>query len=231
MKKKFLLSAMIMLACTFGLFAQADMKEIIGMIKKNLTDSKANIRNYEWLETTTVFLKGEQKSVKQNQCYYSVDGKLTKVETGGGTQAKEKGGLRGKVIENKKEEMGDYIKAAVAKVHTYLPPDAAKLQQIYGAGKTSIQVLEPGKKFKISFPDYNVKGDMLSISLDKASQKLMGLDVSTYIDKPEEKVLFNVTYSDLPDGTQYAGTTTLEAQEKNLKIVIANSGYKKAAGK
>ena len=32
--------------------------------------------------------------------------------------------------------MADYIKAAVAKIHTYLPPDAAKLQQIYGAGKS-----------------------------------------------------------------------------------------------
>ena len=86
MKNKFLLPAILMLTCTSGLFAQADMKEIIGMIKKNLAESKANIKKYEWLETTTIFLKGEQKSVKQNQCYYSVDGKLTKVETGGGTE-------------------------------------------------------------------------------------------------------------------------------------------------
>jgi len=229
MKKNYLILALLTFAGTAGIFAQADTKELITMIKKNLTDSKANIKNYEWLETTTIFLKGEQKSVKQNQCYYSVDGKLTKVETGGGTEAKAKGGLRGKVIANKKEEMADYIKAAVAKVHTYLPPDAAKLQQIYAAGKTSIQVLEPGKKFKLNFPDYNVPGDMLSISVDKASQKLMVLDVSTYIDKPDEKVVFNVTYSDLPDGTQYAGTTSLDAAAKNVKIVIVNSGYKKAA--
>jgi hypothetical protein len=230
MKKNYLILALLVFATTAGIFAQADTKELIGMIKKNLADSKANIKNYEWLETTTIFLKGEQKSVKQNQCYYSVDGKLTKVETGGGTEAKTKGGLRGKVIANKKEDMADYIKAAVAKVHTYLPPDAAKLQQIYAAGKTTIQVLEPGKKFKLNFPDYNVQGDMLSISIDKTSQKLMVVDVSTYIDKPDEKVVFNVTYSDLPDGTQYAGTTSLEATAKNVKIVIANSGYKKGAG-
>ena len=231
MKVKFLLPAILMLICVTKLFAQPDMKETIDMIKKNLTNSKANMVNYEWLETTTTFLKGEQKSVKQNQCYYSVDGKLTKVETGGGTQAKEKGGIRGKAIANKKEDMADYVKACVAKVQTYLPPDAAKLQQIYGAGKTSIQVLEPGKKFKISFPDYNVKGDMLSISVDKANQKLMVLEVSTYVDDPKEKVVFNVTYSDLPDGTQYAGSTTLDAVDKNLKIVIVDSGFKKAAGK
>ena len=231
MKVKFLLASILMLATTIGLFAQAEMKETIDMIKKNLTDSKANMVNYEWLETTTTSLKGEQKSVKQNQCYYSVDGKLTKVETGGSTQEKAKGGIRGRVIANKKEDMADYIKACIDKVQTYLPPDAAKLQQIYGAGKTSIRVLEPGKKFKLSFPDYNAKGDILSISVDKANQKLMALEVNTYVDNPKEKVVFNVAYSDLPDGTQYAGSTTLDAVAKELKIVIVNGGFKKAAGK
>jgi len=90
-------------------------------------------------------------------------------------------------------------------------------------------VLEPGKKFKFSFPDYNVKGDILSVSVDKVNQKIMALDVTTYIDDAAKKVVFNVTYTDLPDGTQYENTTSLDAQAKNLKIVIANSGYKKAA--
>jgi hypothetical protein len=231
MKRKFLLPVMLIVILASRTFAQQDVQELISMVKKNLAESKAHIKQYEWLETTTTFLKGEQKSVKQNQCYYSVDGKLTKVETGGGTEAKTKGGVRGKIAANKKEDMAEYIKAAIEKIHTYLPPDAAKLQQIYGAGKSTIQVLEPGKKFKISFPDYNEKGDMLSISIDKANQKLMSLDVSTYIDDPDKKVVFNVTYSNLPDGTQYENSTTLDAQAKDLKIVIVNSGYKKGNGK
>ena len=229
MKIKFLVCTMIMLACTLRIFAQADMKENISLIKKNLTDSKEKIKDYEWIETTTTFYKGEQKSVKQNQCYYGVDGKLTKVETGGSKQAKAPGRLKGKIAANKKEDMADYIKAAIAKVQTYLPPDAGKIQQIYAAGNTTIQVLEPGKKFKLSFPDYNEKGDMLSISVNKENQKIMALDVSTSVDDPAQKVVFNITYNDLPDGTQYAGSTTLDAQAKQVKIVIVNSGFKKAA--
>lgn len=230
MKNKILLSAVLLFTCTTGLYAQADMQETVAMIKKNLTDSKQNIKKYEWLETTTTSYKGEDKNVKQNQCYYSVDGKLTRVATGATTDAKAPGGIRGKVAANKKEEMADYIKAAIAKIQTYLPPDANKIQQIYAAGKVSIQVLEPGKKFKLSFPDYNETGDMLSISVDKANQKIMAIDVSTSVDKPSEKVIFNITYSNLPDGTQYAGTTTLDAKTKEVKIVIVNSGFKKAAG-
>jgi hypothetical protein len=231
MKKLNLLLILVLLAGITRVSAQADMQENVTMIKKNLTDSKAAMQKYEWIETTTVFVKGEQKSVKQKQCYYALDGKLTKVETGGSTAAKTPGGLRGKVAENKKADMSDYAKKAIEKVQTYLPPDPEKLQKIYNDGKVGIQILEPNKKFKLSFPDYNEAGDVLSISLSKTDQKLIALDVSTSVDDPKEKVAFNVTFSDLPDGTQFQGTTTLDAPAKDLKIVIVNSGFKNASGK
>ncbi len=231
MKKLTFLFIVVFIAGITRLSAQADMQENIAMIKKNLTDSKAAMQKYEWIETTTVFVKGEQKSVKQKQCYYALDGKLTKVETGGSNAAKSPGGIRGKVAANKKADMSDYAKNAVEKVQTYLPPDPEKLQKIYNDGKVGIQILEPNKKFKLSFPDYNDAGDALAISLNKTDQKLMALDVSTSVDDPKEKVAFNVTFSDLPDGTQFQGTTTLDAPAKDLKIVIVNSGFKNASGK
>lgn len=229
MKKINLLLSLILFAITATSFAQADMKETIAMIKTNLVQSKEKVKQYAWIETTKTYIKGELKSTKQNQCYYSVDGQLTKVATGGTDQAKTPGGLRGKIAANKKEEMAEYIAKALEKIKSYMPPDGEKIQQIYGAGKVSIQVLEPGKKFKLSFPDYFQQGDMLSLSLDKANQKLMAGNITTYIDKPEDKVIFDVTYKDLPDGTQYIVTTSLVAAAKNLKIVIENSGYKKGS--
>jgi hypothetical protein len=230
MKKISVAMTMILVFWASGLVAQADMQETVGMIKKNLADSKEKIKKYEWIETTTTFMNGEQKSLKQVQCYYSVDGKLTKVETGASTKAKTPGGLRGKIAENKKEELTDYMKKAIAKIQTYLPPDPEKIQKIYAGGTTSIQVLEPGKKFKLSFPDYNEKGDILSISVDKVNQKIMAVAVTTSVEDPSEKVVFNVNYKDLPDGTQYAASTILDAQAKKVKITIDNSGYKKGTG-
>ena len=230
MNKIKLAIAAMSIFCTAGLFAQGDMQETVAMIKKNLSDSRQSIKKYEWIENTTTFMDGEQKSMKQCQCYYSVDGKLTKVETGASTKAKTPGGLRGKIAANKKEELTDYMKKAITKIQAYLPPDPEKIQKIYAGGATSVQVLEPGKKFKLSFPDYNEKGDMLSISIDKVNQKLIALAVTTSVEEPTEKVTFNITYKDLPDGTQYAANTTVDAQAKKVKIVIENSGYKKGAG-
>jgi hypothetical protein len=50
-------------------------------------------------ETITTYLNGEQKSVKPNQCYFGMDGTLTKVATGNTTSASSPGGLRGKILE------------------------------------------------------------------------------------------------------------------------------------
>ncbi|MBA4153618.1 hypothetical protein [Flavobacterium sp.] len=224
----------VVLLLFFGMqnvIAQADVKENVAMIKKNLADSKEKIKKYEWIETTTVFYKGEQKSVIQKQCYYAVDGKLTKVETGGSTPAEKKRGIKGKIAENKKEEMSDYMKKAIEKIHTYLPPAPEKIQKNYNDGKTTIQIVEPNTKFKLGFPDYNEPSDMLSVTVNKPNQKIMSLEVSTSVDDPKEKVVFNVNYSDLPDGTQYASKTILDAQAKDVKIIIENSGFKNASGK
>jgi len=231
MKKLSLILILLLIAGITKISAQADTQADIAMIKKNLAASKENMKKYEWIETTTTFMKGEQKSLTQKQCYYSLDGKLTKVETGGSTEAKKPGGIRGKVASNKKEDMTDYVNNSIAKILTYLPPDAEKIQKIYGSGKMSMQILEPNKKFKLSFPEYNEPGDLLSMSIDKVNQKIMAVDVTTSVDDPKQKVIFNVTFSNLPDGTQYPGKTTLDAQAKDLKIVIENSGFKNAAGK
>lgn len=211
-------------------YAQADMKETISMIKTNLAESNEKVKKYEWIETTTTFISGEEKSKKQNQCYYSVDGQLTKVATGATTPEKKKGGIRGKIAENKKEEMAEYVKQAITKIHAYTPPDGAKLQKIYADGKTAINVLEPGKKFKLSFPDYLETGDMLSLSFDKEKSMIMEVSITTSVEGPQDKVGFILKYKVLPDGTQYPASITLDAPTKDLKIAIENSGYKMGAG-
>jgi hypothetical protein len=232
MKKVTRLLILILLTTVGFANAQSnDLQEDVNLIKKNLVESKEKVKKYEWIETITAFVNGEQKSVKQNQCYYSVDGQLTKVATGGTTPAaKNPPGIRGKIVENKKEEMGDYIEAALNKIKTYIPPNPETLQKIYAGGNVGIKILEPGKKFKIEFPDYSQKGDMVSISLDKANKLLMGYSVSTFVEGPSDPVSLIITLKTLPDGTSYPAEITFNSTSKNVKIVLTNSGYKVGAG-
>jgi len=231
MKIKYVILLSAMFIVTNSMWGQVDTKELVAMIKTNLVTSKENMKNLEWIETITTYYKGEQKSKQQSQVYYSLDGKLTKVATGDSADAgKTPGGLRGKVIEKKKDEIADYMTAAVDKIQAYLPPDPNKIQAVFAAGKVTVGILEPGKKFKLDFPDYLEKGDVLSVSIDVEKQMLIAISVSTFVDNPADKVLFDVKYNVLPDGTQYGGMTTLDAQAKAVKVNIENSGFKKSAG-
>jgi hypothetical protein len=226
MNKNFLLSALVLCLISGKMMAQENQKQqLVNSIKSKLAFSKDNLKKYSWIETTTVFYKGEQKSVKVYQCYYDVGGGLQKVETAGGTAAAPPRGLRGRVAENKTDDITAYLKKADALIKTYLPPDPEKLQQIQAAGTSTVGVLVPNKQYKISFPNYNLPGDQLSISINTATQSLMSTAVASYINSAGDVVTFNLTYSALPDGTQYASETDLVATAENVKIVIVNTGY------
>jgi len=226
MNKIKLVSVFTLLFFSAALLAQPPQtQELVNTIKAKLAYSKQALKKYSWIETQTVFYKGEKKSSTIYQCYYSVDGQLQKIESAGGTKAKKLPGLRGKIQANKEADIADYLTKAKELIKTYLPPDPAKLQKIVAAGTLTIGVLVPGKQFKLTFPNYNLPGDQLSISVNKASQILMGVAVSSYIKDANDQVTFSLTYGSLPDGTQYAAETDLAANAEDIKIVIVNSGY------
>ena len=56
--------------------------QMVAALKQNLAESQKRLRQYEWVETTSISLKGEEKSRKQQRVYYGADGKLTKVPIG-----------------------------------------------------------------------------------------------------------------------------------------------------
>jgi hypothetical protein len=230
MNRKFLVTMTVMFLLVSTVSAQgADPKQAMGKIKQNLNASMKALAGYEWMEITTVFKDGEAKSKLQNKCSYGADGKVIKVPVTDPSQAQEKAprGVRGKVVENKKEEMGDYVEKCVAKIHEYLPPNSEKLQSIYNSGKTNVQVLEPNKKYKLEFPDYLQAGDKLGVSLDMEKGLLGGIGVNTYVDGPNDKVSLQLRYGLLGDGTEYPAETVLEMPSKGLKVVVNNEGHKK----
>jgi hypothetical protein len=62
--------------------------------------------------------------------------------------------------------------------------------------------------------------------VDAAANRLLGLGVNTYLDKPDESVTLAVQMNALPDGALYAAQTTLDAKAKNITVVIQNSGHR-----
>ena len=55
------------------------LQQRVAALKQALQDNQAQLRKYEWVETTIVSLKGEEKNRKQERAYYGADGKVQKV--------------------------------------------------------------------------------------------------------------------------------------------------------
>ena len=210
-----------------GLAQQPTPAERVAQLKANIESSQAVLRQYEWIETTVVSVKGEQKARKQERCYYGADGGLQKVDISTTPAPEKKRGLRGRIAANKQEEMTDYMKSAVALVKAYVPPSPAKLQAVKDSGKVSIDVLEPGKRARLNFRDYEKPGDNLGVEVDLANNRPLRLNVATYLEDAKDTVTLDVRVGQLNDGTTYPSDVTLDGKAKKLTVAVKNSGYRK----
>jgi hypothetical protein len=206
---------------------QPSLQERVAGLKATFAASQAALRQYEWIETTVVSLNGEQKSSKQQRCYYGADGALQKILIEASPPPATKPGLRGRIIANKKAELTEYMQSAVSLVKSYVPPEPSRMQAVKDAGKVSIQVLEPGKRAQLNFHDYQKPGDNLAIVIDIANNIVSGIGVSSYLDSPSDVVTLNATMGQLNDGTIYTSNITLDASAKSLNVTVQNTGYRK----
>jgi hypothetical protein len=206
----------------------------VAALKQSMQQGMAKIRQYEWVETTIISLKGEEKARKQNRCYYGADGKVQKVsldapaqpaQAQGGGGGRRGGKMKEKVVENKKDEMKEYMERAAALIHSYVPPNPEKIQAAKDGGRIKVTP-QDGGRVSLVISQFLQPGDALTLDVDGAANRLVGLGVNTYLDKPDETVTLAVQMNALPDGAIYAARTTLDAKAKNITVVIQNAGYR-----
>lgn len=238
MKPSILVAAM---ALTAGLnwHASATQDKVtpeqrLAAFKQSLAENQKRLRGYEWVETTIISLKGEEKARKQQRCYYGADGKVQKVaigdkpapkEAAGGGGGRRGGRLKKQIVENKKEDIQDYMEAATALIHKYVPPQPELVQKAKDAGKMTVNPVDPGK-VRLEFTDYVVPGDRFTIDLVANANSIGAVNVNTYLEKPEDIVSLDVRFAALPDATSYPAQTTLDAKAENIRVVIQNSGHR-----
>ena len=206
-----------------------EVQQRVAALKQSVARDQQSIRQYQWIETTVISLKGDEKSRQQKQCYYGADGVLQKVTVDASPPPDKKRGIRGRVVARKTEELTDYMKQAVALVKTYVPPDPARIQAVKDAGKVSVDLPGAGHGVRVNLRDYGKPGDVLTVEVDPASNRVTGLTVATYLSDAKDTVTLNVSFLSLQDGTGYPATEGLVAQAKNLTVNVTNSGYRTSA--
>ena len=203
----------------------------IAALKKNMAQSQAQLRKYEWVETTIISHKGEEKSRKEERCYYGADGTLQKLPVGDPQPSADQGGggrrgrMKERIIEKKKDEIQEYMQSAVALVKQYVPPNPSAIDAAKTAGNVALRPGQAGR-VRLEITNYVKSGDLMTIDVDGAANRLLGVSVNTYMDKSADAVTLAVQFTTLNDGTTYTGQTTLDAKAKEMQVVIQNTGYR-----
>ena len=209
----------------------ADKAARVAALKQSIADNQAALKQYTWVETTVISLKGEVKKQEQKQCSYGADGKVQKTPMPGAAPAQKPqqqgGGRRGgrmkeKIVENKVEEMKDYMEKVAALVKEYVPPDPQRIQAAQAAGNVDVQPPT------LTFKSYYKPNDSLALGFDPAAKKIRTYNANTYVDDPkDDAVTLAVTFGNLEDGTSYPQQVLLDVKGKQLQVKVSNGGYKK----
>jgi hypothetical protein len=216
------------------------LQDRVAQLKAWLKASQDQLRAYQWIETTTITVNGEQKSQVEKRCYYGADGTLEKVtleSSPGGSDGLPgilpPGRLIHRIEEHKKQEMEQYLQNAEKLVHDYIPPTQDRIQQSVNSGNMSMQMLDPGHEVGLEFGDYLMPNDKLGVKIELPDNRLLGVSVSTFLVDQEngnqDPISMDVTMSVLPDGTIYAQKTVLNAPARNVVVTVENAGYQRLA--
>jgi hypothetical protein len=209
-------------------------QEIAAALKQSVAKNQAALKQYTWTESAQISLKGEVKKQEQKQCQYGPDGKVQKTPMPGASPAQQQqggGGRRGgrlkkEIVEKKVGEMKDYMERVSALVHEYVPPDPQKIQAAHAAGNVAVNPARP--LTTITIKNYLKQGDSVTLGFDTTAKRIASYNVDSYLDNPkDDPVKLAVNFAQLPDGTNYAQQTVLDATGKQIQVRVTNSDYKK----
>ena len=209
--------------------ANPELQQKLMALKQASAENKQKLRQYQWVETTQITLKGEQKPERVYQCSYGPDGQVQKVLLGAPPQpADQKGGrLRQRIVEKKTDEMKDYMQQVQSLLSLYVPPNPQLMQQAIQKKNVSMDKTMGGNQVQMVFKNYAKQGDQMTIAFDTSTRKISTINVNTFMDGPSDVVTLAVQMASLPDGTNYAQQTVLNATAKQIQVTTTSANYAK----
>ena len=214
-------------AAQMGAGSSNELQQKLMAMKQAAAANKQRLKQYQWVETSQITLKGEQKPERVYQCSYGPNGQVQKVPMGAQPQQQQQRGLRGRVVEKKTEEMKDYMQQVQSLLSLYVPPNAELMQQAFQKKNVSLDKNMGASGVQLVFSNYAKQGDQMTVGFNTATKKITTINVNTYMDDPKDAVTLSVQMASLPDGTNYAQQTVLNATAKQMQVTTTSTNFAK----
>jgi len=224
----FALITSIAAVAQMGAGANSELQQKLMALKQAAAANKQRLRQYQWIETSQITLKGEQKPEQVYQCSYGPNGQVQKIPLGAPPQQQQdKRGLRGRIVEKKTDEMKEYMQQVQSLLALYVPPNAELMQQAFQNKNVSLDKTMGTQGVQLIFKSYAKPGDQMTIGFDTATKKITTINVNTYMDNPQDAVTLSVQMASLPNGINYAQQTMLNATQKQIQVTTTSSNFAK----
>jgi hypothetical protein len=223
-RSSFAFAAFGLLAIALGAHADAPQGGVAAA-EEAAARNQAALRQYTWIQTTQISLKGEVKATKVESVLYGPDGQQQKTVISA-PQPKQEPGLRGRIQEHEEDELKNTLESAALLVQSYVPPSPEKLQASAGAGNMQILTAQPGQAI-LAFSNYQLPGDSMTLTMNLEPRVIQTIDVSTWMGGPDKPVTLVVNMQQLPDGTNYPQLSTLTIPSSNVQVAVNNSDFQK----
>jgi hypothetical protein len=200
----------------------------VAALKSHLADNQAFLQQYEWLETTTISLKGEVTSRTLQHCSYDADGSVRKVPFNPvAPEHKRFTKQRDKIIEVKKGELTKYMQEAVNLIHQYIPLNPNGIQAALDEGKLMYGDSDPGKKGQLTIRNFLIRGDYVSLDMELTNNRPLLLKVNSFLDTEGVPAIFSATFESLYGNATFIREAVFYANDLGLKISVQNSDFNK----
>jgi hypothetical protein len=193
-----------------------------------MAKSLQSLPQYTFKQNTVMKMKGEVKSNTLNQVFFGPDGKPQTTQLSAPPPEQDSGGRRRgrakeKVVENKKEEMQEYIQQLVKLSNSYLILPKEKMQALAQTG----QVAQDAAGMQITAKDFLQPGDTLVLTFDPATKRQRKTVATTTLDGGP--VTVTAAYQDLADGLTYNAQTVISAPKKEIEMTMQTFQYVRSA--
>jgi hypothetical protein len=223
----------IVLAClmlnTLGLAQGPEVQARLAEVKQSIARNKAALAHYSWTEQDIISLKGEEKKEELFQVQLGPDGKpqKTNLDPGMSDDERHRRGLRGRIVEKKVDEYKEYAASMKNLMQQYVPPDKALLDQAYHNGNVMIGPTGTPNEVRLVISNYLKPQDSVTVVYDKATKRMLSMNIASYLGDPSDAVKLNISFSSLPDGTNHVSGLVIDGVQKQLSIAVTNTNYEK----
>jgi hypothetical protein len=182
------------------------------------------LHQYSYKRRTQITIKGQPRATRVDLVRY-INGKEETVplETPQRPAGQGRGGMRGRMIQKKKEEMKEDVERLTSLLHRYISPGSDSLRAVLEKAAISRTGPQPDADIQLVSKGIVDPSDSLTLTWSVANKRPEKIAIKSKLEgKPVE---LTVDFAALPDGPFYPAHSVVSLPKKDLIVNIDTFDY------